>query len=126
MKFFDVLYSNYYLFQTKIISRGGKEPYAMTVFTLSLTETFYFSSIIIYNWKSCESPSRLIFVPPLLFFILMNYFFFNRNGRAREIVADKPRLWGSKMVSICVTILFGLFSLLFIWLALKLKGDNCP
>src|SRR5258706_3149601 len=100
MKFFDVLYYNYYLFQTKVISRGRKEPYAMTVFTLSLTETFYFSTIIIWYWKSCESPSRLILSLPFLILVGVNYFYFNRSGRAREIIDAKPSLWGSKRASI--------------------------
>ena len=111
MKFFDVLYYNYYLFQTKIISRRGTQPHIMTILTLSGTEFVLAFGIINFisvknNCKGLESWTGYLIIAPIIFF---NYLLFKKSGRSRKIIPKKPVLI-NKTISIIITALFFIIS----------------
>jgi hypothetical protein len=118
MHILDVLFYNYYLFQTKVISKRGKEPFAMTVFTLSMTEYFLIFPLfdIIFIKLFCKDPNKFVMALPFIVIIATNYFVYQRSGRSRKVVGKKPCLWGNKKLSITFAILFTVVSYVLLYI----------
>jgi hypothetical protein len=119
----------YYLFYTKVII--DDEPYATTVFVLSVSEGFLINFLIQFLSANfyCESLSLWTMILVQLLIILINYLYFNKSGRAKKIVKLKPMFFSNHMLSIILTVLFFVVTSSFIfWGPIYLKtflGVNC-
>lgn len=101
-----VFYYYCYLFYTKVIP--DNEPFAMTVFALSFTESFLLFSLcnIVFAYLYCIELSKWIGISMMIVISVLNYFIFNKSGLARKIVDDKPTFFDSDQAS---KVIFGLF-----------------
>ncbi len=104
------LFYYYYLFNKKIIK--DDEPFATTVFTLSLSQGFIvtFFLNLFFTHFYCFSLSKwpMIFVQFII--LIINYLYFNKSGKSREIVKQKPLFFSSHRLSVILTMLFFLIS----------------
>lgn len=102
----DVIYYYCYLFYTKIIK--DNEPYATTVWALGFSEGFFASIILnivsIHFW--CFSLDKWKMIGIGIMFLLGNYFYFNKSGKAKKIVKIKPMFCNNHRISIILTIIF--------------------
>lgn len=110
-----VLYYYYYLFYTKILP--DDEPHATTVFTLSVSEGFVMNGILQISLARffCMSIDKWLMIGILVLLIGINYFYFHRAGKAKEIVKLKPKVLNSNKLSILFTILFFIITLSFLF-----------
>jgi len=101
-----VLYYYYYLFYTKILP--DDEPHATTVFTLSVSEGFFINGILqIFLARFFCMPLNIWpMIGVLVLLIFLNYFYYQRSGRAKEIVKTKPMFYSNHKFSIVLTLLF--------------------
>jgi uncharacterized membrane-anchored protein len=115
MKLLDALFYQYYRYTTKVL--WDDEPFARTNFILSFSEASLVNGIIyiiaakffcfrLETWQ-------LISVAGLI--LTINYFYYNRSGRSRRIVAEKPLLFDSSRLSIWITIAFFLVTISFLF-----------
>jgi len=102
----DVIFYYYYLFYTKIIK--DDEPFATTCWALSASEGF-FSAVMLHIFFTrffCFQTSKWMMVIPTCLFLLINYLYFNKSGRSRKIVKEKPMFFSSHKLSVALTLLF--------------------
>lgn len=129
MMFLKVLYYHYYLFYTRVLP--DPEPHATSVFTLSMSESFFVVMLIdfigakYYCTRFLEVWSMVAITAAI---IVANYLLFMKNKQGVKIVKDKPLLFNSVFISRFITILFFLFttSLLF-WPPFVIRDliENC-
>lgn len=124
MKLLDVLYYFYYKYTIKVLK--DNEPLATTVFMLSISESFFcngMASIIgaKYFGVSISSNKPFLFSVPIIILII-NYFYFQKSGRGKEIIIEKPLLFGSRGFSIAVTLIFWIVT--FSWLFWGVSAEN--
>lgn len=111
----NVIYYYYFLFYTKILKED--EPYATTVFALSVSQGFVVNviiNLIIIN-KFCISLNEWIMIMFQLIILLLNYLYFNKSKLARKIIKQKPMFFGHNLLSIIITILFFIVTLSFMF-----------
>lgn len=128
MFFFDVLYYNYYLFHFKIMK--DPEPFAMTSFMLSFTESFIiFGTIDLINvMKFCKPTERWVAYPLMALLVGINYLIFNSSLRSRRIIKEKPSLWNRPRLSAVITVAFfclSLFFLIVVMIFTKKQLEDC-
>lgn len=116
MKLLGILYYYYYYFYTKIIP--DDEPHATTIFTLSVSQTFFawygfdllgalfFCRVFFIKWKVI-----LLFI----FILSLNYYNFIKLKKAKEIIKVKPILFRSKVIPVVFAIIFFLLSTSFLF-----------
>ena len=130
MKILDVLYYYYYRYSVKILRES--EPHATTGFMLSVSEAFLINGIINFITSTFFCYSFISFksfpIAILVIILFLNYLFYQKTGRSRRIIKEKPVLWNSHRLSIIVTILF--WAITFSWLfwvvpVTKLILENC-
>ena len=100
------IYYYYYLFYTKKIK--DNEPYATTVFALSMSEgfivNFVLNVLIIHSY--CLALNKWIMIMIQLLIIILNYLYFNKSKRAKKIIKEKPMFFSNHKLSIVLTSLF--------------------
>lgn len=109
------IYYYYYLFYSKIIK--DDEPYATTSFTLSMSEGFFVNfilNILIIDFY-CFALNKWAMISIQLLIIFINYFYFNKSKRAKEIVQEKPMFYFNHKLSIVLSSLFFIFTLSFMF-----------
>jgi uncharacterized membrane protein len=116
MQLAGILYYYYYYFYTKIIP--DNEPHATTIFTLSVSKTFFvwygsdflgalfFCRVFFIKWQVI-----LLFI----FILSLNYYYFIKIKKAKEIIKTKPILFRSKVIPVVFTLFFFLLSTSFIF-----------
>lgn len=84
-----IFYFYYYLFYTRIIP--DDEPHATTLFTLSVSEAFYYIIIldIVYTNIFCEIIPIWGLVSILATIILKNYIYFYKMNNKKQIIKKK-------------------------------------
>lgn len=110
MKLLDVLYYHYYLYSVKILWED--EPYATTNWMLSFSEALLVNGLfdIILAKFFCIRMGKWYMILIFLIILISNYFYYNRSGRSRKVVIEKPLLFESSKISFWVMILFFLIS----------------
>jgi len=110
----SIIYYYYYLFYTRILP--DDQPHLTVVFTLSVSESFLINGIInlICTKFFCYPLNKWTMIGILLLILLMNYLYFNFNRRD-VIVGNKPKLLGSHILSILITLLFFLITASFMF-----------
>lgn len=113
----DVIYYYCYLFYKKILKED--EPHATTIWVIGFIEGF-FTNIVLYSllvYFYCIKTLNIwimIFIVGL--FLLANYIYFYKSGRAKKIVKEKPMFYSSKKISITITVIFFIvFSSSILW-----------
>jgi len=102
----DTIYYYYFLFYTEIIP--DDQPHETTIFVLSFQEGFLFGvildvlSMIFFRYDLIF----ILFACVFIFIWSINYFYFYRSGRCKQIVKDKPKIFGSHEISKIITIIF--------------------
>ena len=106
MKIIDVLYYNYYLFYKKVVKES--EPHATTNFVLSFSESLIINCILdfISIKRYCRGFGTWPMFLVTILIIGINYLIFQKSGRSRRIVKEKPNLWGSYVFSKAVSLSF--------------------
>ncbi|MCE1189778.1 MAG: hypothetical protein LWX56_11635 [Ignavibacteria bacterium] len=117
-KYFDVLYYYYYYFYKNI--RKEDQPNVVTIFVMSAQEAFttvavldlYFVYVfrvnIISNWFG---------MPCTALYIVVNYFYFWRSGRATKLVQGSAPIYRNKSITRLIVILSFFFSFVIIFIA---------
>lgn len=102
----DIIYYYCYLFYTRIIK--DNEPYAATAWALGFIEGFFASVIlnIVSIHFLCFSLGKWRMIGIGIMFLLGNYFYFNKSGRAKKIVKNKPVFYNNRRISIILTSIF--------------------
>lgn len=111
----QTIFFYYYLFYTKVIK--DDEPYATTVFALSMSEGFLINFLIqfLFAYFYCILLNIWIMVVVQLLIILINYLYFNKSGRVKKIVKLKPMFFLNHNLSIILTVLFFVITVSFIF-----------
>jgi len=123
-----VLFYYTYLVYTRVIK--DDEPYATTVFVLSLIEgslAFVTTNLLLAHYY-CFTLGKWYGISLVLGLILINYITFNRSGLSRRIVAQKPRLFKSHFFSVLfVGLVFIVGATSLIWGPFLIKAilDQC-
>ncbi|MDN3675581.1 hypothetical protein QWY99_21345 [Flavobacterium branchiarum] len=109
------IYYYYYLFYIKISK--DDEPYATTVFALSMSEGFVINFIlnIISIHQYCYLIDKWIMIIVQLVVLIINYLFFNKSGKAIEITKEKPMFFFNHKLSVITTLLFFIITLSFMF-----------
>jgi hypothetical protein len=123
-----ILFYYYYLFYTRILP--DDQPYATTVFTLSMSESFVVTSLIdfFFAYFYCILIGKWVMIGITLLIIIINYFYFYRSGKMKEIVKAKPKFYNNHFISVIMTILFFIISCSFMfWGPIYVKNilDGC-
>lgn len=111
----DVIYYYYYLFYIKVLK--DDEPHLLTTMALSASEGFVLSvtlSILLIKFFCYEMTNLLMFLPICLF-LLFNYYFFHKSGRARKIVKEKPMFFSNHKLTTVMVLLFFIVTLSFLF-----------
>lgn len=110
-----VLYYYYYLFYTKILP--DDEPHATTVFTLSASEGFLINGILQISLARffCIPVNKWPMIGVLVLLIFINYLYYHRTDKAKEIVKNKPMFYSNHKLSIALTLLFFIITLSFLF-----------
>lgn len=124
-----VIYYYYYLFYLKILK--DDDPHLLTLLALSASEGFALavSLNIVLIFFFCYQMTKMMMFLPICLFLLFNYFYFDKSGRARKIVKDKPMFFLNHKLSIVIAALFFIITLSFLfWGAAYTKyllGNYC-
>lgn len=116
MKFLYVLYYYYFIFYKNIVPEN--QPHATAVFTLGVSQSFLFNAIINYVLAYSSGISlgkwyNIVFAAVIIF---LNYLFYHRSGRYKEILKSKPKLLNSHQFSIIFVLMFFVLTfLLFLY-----------
>lgn len=111
----NVIYYYYFLFYAKVLK--DDEPHLLTTMALSASEGFALSvtlSILLIKFFCFEMTNFLMFLPTCLF-LLFNYFFFYKSGKAIEITKEKPMFFLNHKLSVIITLLFFIITLSFMF-----------
>lgn len=129
MKFFDLIYLNYYKFYKFILNESAPHRWAVSALSVSQTLILVFAIDLISVTQYCKFFSENV-IAPLFIFILMvsfNHRFLYRSERAKRIVVV-DRQFVNKKISIAVALVFFIStaSLLF-WgsSALQILKSRC-
>lgn len=110
-----VIYYYYYLFYKKILK--DNEPHMLATLALSASEAIFvnisFHIICIKLFCYQTSATIMIFTTVLLIFI--NYIYFHKTNRAKQIVTNKPSFFSNANLSITITTLFFIITSSFIF-----------
>lgn len=114
---FKVFYYYYYIFYTKIIP--DNQPHSTVIFTLGFTYSLIINGLIniifAYFFGFTIGKWEMIAVAGL--FILGLYFLLYRSGIGRNIVEkEKPKILGSKNISITLSIFLFVLAMLSMFL----------
>lgn len=110
-----VFYYYYYLFYTKIIP--DSHPHATVIFTLSFSLTLLINGLIniILAYTIQYALSKYEMAGMFVLIMGINYLKFYRNGRAEEIINERPMFFNNHKLSIALTILFFLITASFLF-----------
>ena len=94
------------------------QPHSRTIWALGVAFSFIINGLIdiplAYFFGCYLSTVQKVIIAVLL--LLLFYLKYYKNGRGKRIVEiEKPKFFGSKRVSIVITILFFLISMLFLF-----------
>jgi len=111
----NVLYYYYYLFYSKILR--DNEPHLLTTLALSFSISLPFNVIsdILLKRYYCITIGKWPMLGALLFILGINYLYFHRTGKAKEIVKTKPMFYSNHRLSILITILFFIITISFLF-----------
>jgi hypothetical protein len=124
-----VLYYYYYLFYTRIIP--DDEPHATTIFTLSISQALlvnYSIDFIAVHLLCRFLLGKWAMITTSLLIIGINYLYYSKNGKGKEIILEKPKFFKSNGISIIMTGLFFSITTSFLfWMAdyLMYVIDKC-
>jgi len=93
------------------------EPHLLTTLALSASEGFALSvslSIILIKFFCFEMTKTLMFLP-ICMFLIFNFFYFNKSGRASKIVKEKPMFFSNHKLSTIIVLLFFIVTLSFLF-----------
>ena len=110
----ETIYYYYYLFYTKVIP--DDEPHATVIFTLSFTESWLVYGLlqIITVHFFCRSYDKWIGIGIFLGVVIINYFFYSKAGRAKNIIVNKPQILNQSF-SIAITGFITLVSISYLF-----------
>jgi hypothetical protein len=111
----DVIYYYYYLFYCKIVK--DDDPHLLTTLALSASEGFALAvslNIVLIRFF-CYQMTKLMMFLPICLFLLFNYFYFNKSGRAKKLVKEKPMFFLNHKLSIIITLLFFMITFSFLF-----------
>jgi hypothetical protein len=106
-----VFYYYYYLFYTKVIP--DDEPNATVIFTLGFTQSLWLNGILDFIlikgfcYKSGKWP--MIFLTLAL--IGVNYLYYFRSKKYKEIIQEKPSFRGNHVLSAIIVLVFALIGI---------------
>ena len=118
----NLLYYYYFLFYTEIIPED--DPHTITMLTLSLSESFLVIGIleILSVHLACDPFNVWIKLAIYFTIYLINYYYYSKSGKCKEIVISKPILFKSKNKSILIVALFFISTAsFFMWEPLYIK-----
>jgi hypothetical protein len=129
MLFFDSFYYWCYKYSVKILK--DTEPYATTNFLMSFSELLVVAgvlSLITAKFFCIVFTDRWILITLFFIILTLNYFLYQRSGRGRTVVPNKPLLFKSKIVTSIIIISFEVFG--FSWLVwggpvIRIFLDQC-
>ena len=103
----DVFYYYIYLFYVKVLS--DDQPHSRTVWALGIASAFIVNGLIdiplAYFLNSYLSTIQKVIITIIV--MILFYLKYDRSGKGKRIVEkEKPKFFGSKTVSIILTILF--------------------
>ena len=112
----DVFYYYIFLFYAKVLP--DDYPHSNTVWALGAISAFIVNfsldMVLAYFFGYTLSTFQMASITALL--MLLFYFKYYKSGRGKQIVEkEKPKFFGSKTVSIILTILFFLISMFFLF-----------
>ena len=112
----DVFYYYIYLFYVKVLS--DDQPHSRTVWALGIASAFIVNGLIdiplAYFLNSYLSTIQKVIITIIV--MILFYLKYDRSGKGKRIVEkEKPKFFGSKTVSIILTILFFLISMFFLF-----------
>lgn len=110
MFFFDVIYFHYYLFYKKVLK--DPEPFFATILALGFSQSLLINAAIdaiSLKWFCHEIHVGIQFAI-LILVVYVNYLFYQKTGRVKEIISKKPLIGGSKRASVVITVLFFLIT----------------
>jgi hypothetical protein len=110
MKLLDSLYYQYYLYSKKFLK--DEEPFAMANWVFSCTVSFFLNGVIAFIVAKyfCFDIEKWFMISLSLVILLTGYLYYNRSGRSKRIVLEKPLLFDSTTVSTTFAIIFFLIS----------------
>ncbi len=128
MLFLDVLYSQYFLFYTKVLKDGT--PRFTTCFALSSSLSFLINGVIdlISITYYCHKLDKWFFIAVFCVILGLNYLFYIVRGRGDDIVKSQPLIFNSQKISAICAFLFFLITLSYMfWGSVygKYILDNC-
>lgn len=117
MKFFDLIYLNYYKFYKFILNESDPHRWAVSVLSVSQTLILVFAIDVISVTQYCKFFSENVFAPLFLFILIafFNHRFLYRSERSKRIIVDDNQFINKK-ISMAVTLVFffSAVSLLFL------------
>lgn len=102
----NVLYYYFFLFYSKVLK--DDEPHMLTILALSACEGFMVNIIVdVFTAKCfCSGINSFFWMGTIALFIFLNYLYFYKSGKAKELIKKKPMFFSSNSISIFITILF--------------------
>ena len=123
-----VIYFYYFLFYSEILNED--EPHFTAYFSLSASQGFLVNGIIDFIALKfyCYNIDKWPMIIIGLIIFGMNYFYYGKMNKGKEIVAMKPTFFNNRPFSIISSILFFLISLSWLFwgpLVGKTLLENC-
>ncbi len=111
----NVIYYYYYLFYSKILK--DSEPHLLTTLVLSFSQSLLVNGVLEISIANifCIYISKWPMLIVLLLLIGVNYVYYHRTGKAKEIVKNKPMFFSSHRLSIIITLLFFIITASFLF-----------
>lgn len=109
-KMIKALYFQYFLFYTRVLNED--QPHFTTYFALSASEGFLINAIIdIISLKYfCYNVNKWSMIVLFLIILGLNYWYFSKLGKGKEIIKKKPLFFDNRQLSIICAVLFFLIS----------------
>lgn len=112
----DVFYYYFFLFYAKVMPNDY--PHSNTTWALGVMFSFIINGLLEIGTTYFFGYALEIFQTVIITVLVMIFFYlkYSKSGRGKRIVEiEKPKFFGSKRVSIVITILFFLISMLFLF-----------
>ena len=106
-----VFYYYYYLFYSKVLVQP--EPHFVTVLVISFIESIPIMAIMDFVAIKlyCTGVGKWPMIAVIILFNGINYLYFSRQGKGKEVVKEKPKILGSHTLTVIVTLSISLICL---------------
>ena len=104
-----VFYYYYYLFYTKVLVQP--EPHFVTVLALSASEGLLINAIIDFLAIKfyCTGAGKWTMLSVFTLLLVINFVIYGKN-KVRDLIKEKPMFFGSKRLSLLVSLIFFLIT----------------